>query len=58
MIDSNQDRSESIKIEELKKYITTLQSDVTKLHIQLFKSEESVKKLQELNATYCKVFVL
>jgi len=44
-------------IEELQKYINTLQSDCSKLQVQLFKSEETVKKLQELNATYCKVFL-
>ena len=43
--------------EELQKYVATLQSDVTKLQIQLFKSEETVKKLQELNALYCKVLL-
>ncbi len=42
-------------VEELQKYVVTLQSDVTKLQIQLFKSEETVKKLQELNTLYCKV---
>ncbi len=41
--------------EELQKYVNTLQSDVGKLQVQLFKSEETVRKLQELNATYCKV---
>ena len=46
---------ENGSVEELKKYINTLQSDVTKLQIKLFKSEETVKKLQELNTLYCKV---
>ena len=41
--------------EELQKYVETLQSDVTKLQIKLFKSEEDVRKLQELNTKYCKV---
>ena len=41
--------------EELEKYVSTLQSDVTKLQIQVIKSEDTIKKLQELNATYCKV---
>ena len=44
-------------VEDMKKYIGTLQSDVTKLQLKLFKSEESIKKLQELNALYCKVSV-
>lgn len=38
-------------------YIATLQGDITKLQIQLFKSEETIRKLQEVNAVNCKVFV-
>jgi len=41
--------------EELQEYINILQADVTKLQLQVYKSEETVKKLQELNAAHCKV---
>ena len=44
-------------IEELQEYIETLQSDVSKLQIQLYKSEETIKKLQDLNSRYCKVYL-
>jgi len=38
-------------------HIQTLQADINKLQIQLIKSEETIKRLQELNAMHCKVCV-
>lgn len=46
------------QIDELKDYITILQNDISKLQVQLCTSEQSVRKLQELNSIYCKVILV
>ena len=51
-------KQENDDSKQLKKYIETLQSDVSKLQVKLLKSEDEVRKLQELNAQYCRVSLL